>query len=86
MRIDSHLHVPRVQGVRSKGIDPLSGVQATDADSLEISGRAEDFRVALDALKEVPEVREDKVAELRAQLEQGNLDLNLDALAEKLLP
>jgi len=86
MRIDSNFSIARVMSIR-----PRSGVKANAAadgaslDSVELSARAQDLRVALDALKEAPPVREELVATLRRQIEQGSFDANAEAVARKLL-
>jgi negative regulator of flagellin synthesis FlgM len=85
MRIENNLSVARAQGVRSKNV---AGIEApTDAklDSVELSSRAADVRAAMEALAAVPEIREERVDELRAQLQSGSFDPAVDALAEKLL-
>ncbi len=84
MRIDSSLIIGRIQPMRPKNVGAVAGAPA-GVDSLEFSSRVEDLRSALDALKGVPPVREEKVSELRQQIEEGRFDTNLAALADKLL-
>ncbi len=85
MRIDSNGNVGPVQGVRSRPHTLFDETAAPGMDSAEFSARAADIRVAMEALDQVPEVREELVARLRQQLEAGSLATDAEALAAKLL-
>jgi flagellar biosynthesis anti-sigma factor FlgM len=54
-------------------------------DSVALSSRAADIGVAMEALRSAPEVREDRVAELAGQLQEGTLTMDGSSLAAKLL-
>lgn len=54
-------------------------------DEVVLSPKAQEFSQLLQKLKAMPEVREDKVAELTAQIESGEYVLNATAIAEKML-
>lgn len=57
-------------------------------DEVSISREAMDYQLvskAVKAIKELPDVREDKVAELRARIETGNYNVEGREIAEKLL-
>ena len=85
MRIENNAGVGRVQGVRPKHLYGVEAAATAGQDTVELSARAAEIQAALDALAGVPEVREERVAELRAQLEQGTFDPAAEALAAKLL-
>ncbi len=55
------------------------------ADQLALSSRAEEIRLARAALAETPEVRAERVAELKAQIESGTYTIDADAVAERIL-
>jgi len=55
------------------------------ADSVEISERARELARAQQAVEAAPDVRADKVAELKQQIEAGTYDVPAEALADKLL-
>lgn len=84
MRIDNHLIVSRVRGIRPKSIQGVDQPAGTGADSMELSTRAADIRTAMEAITLAPEVRAEHVAELRGQIELGTYDTAIDALAHKL--
>jgi flagellar biosynthesis anti-sigma factor FlgM len=86
MRIDQNGSIPRIQAVRSRFVGGLDEPPRTGADSVELSSRAADLRAAMEALQAAPAVREEQVARLREELEQGTFDPALGTLAAKLLP
>ena len=43
------------------------------------------MHIAKMALKDVPDVREDRVAELKAKIQSGNYNVSNESFAEKLL-
>jgi flagellar biosynthesis anti-sigma factor FlgM len=86
MRIDANRAAQPVRSVQGTTIRPLEGACALPNDSVTISARAEDIRVAMEALKQAPEVREAEVEALRVQVEQGSFEPDLEALAAKLVP
>ncbi len=95
MKIDpSQIHrigrggVERVstEGVESAGV---SGAQATrasaGADQVALSQRAEEVRAARAALAATPEIRHDRVAELKAQIDSGEYKVDPFKVAERIL-
>jgi len=96
VRIDpSRLHnigrsnVGRVTGQEVEGAGPLRDVASTRAtggpDQLALSSRAEEIKAARAALAQAPEVRAERVAELKAQVESGTYRVDPDKVAERIL-
>jgi negative regulator of flagellin synthesis FlgM len=56
-----------------------------ESDTLEISERARDLLRAQKAVNEAPEVREEKVADIKRRVEDGTYSVSPDLLARKLL-
>ena len=54
-------------------------------DSVELSQSARDLQKAQKALPDLPDIREDKVAVLKQQIENGTYDIRADKIAAKLL-
>ncbi|MCQ2496844.1 MAG: flagellar biosynthesis anti-sigma factor FlgM [Lachnospiraceae bacterium] len=54
-------------------------------DSVEISQLGKDIQVAKQAVKAAPDVREDKVAAMKAAFANGTYSVSDDQLADKLL-
>jgi len=59
--------------------------KAGKADSVEISEQARELARAQQAVEAAPDVRADKVAELKKQIEEGTYNVPAEALADKLL-
>lgn len=95
MKVDpSKLHTigrSTVAGVGHSGLEairPADGPEApgaTRAGQLELSARAEEIRAARAALADTPEVRAQRVAELRAQVEAGTYRVDAAKVAERIL-
>ncbi|MGI5820096.1 MAG: flagellar biosynthesis anti-sigma factor FlgM [Armatimonadota bacterium] len=96
MKIDpSKLHSigrGNVGRVSSEGVEAARALTETGAsgatggaDQLELSSRAEEIRAARAALAETPEVRAERVAELKAQIEAGTYQIDADRVAERIL-
>lgn len=55
------------------------------SDSFEMSQIGKNLQVAKQAVSNTPDVREDRIAELKAAFENGSYSVSDDDLAEKLL-
>src|SRR5262249_28272434 len=67
----------------SEDVENSNEVAASDR--VELSSQARDIQRAREVAQEAPEVREDKVEAARRALQSGNLNLNGQDLADKLL-
>lgn len=65
-------------------IDGENKVSSTD-DKLEISSKAIELKVAMEALSTLPEVRKEKVEELKKLIEEGKYNPDLKQVARKIL-
>ena len=64
--------------------DP-QGVRPSSSDSLEISDRSRELARARQAVDAAPDVRADKVAEIRKRIEDGSYSVSPELLARKML-
>ncbi|MDP4094778.1 MAG: flagellar biosynthesis anti-sigma factor FlgM [Bacillota bacterium] len=81
--------IPRISGIYDKQkstgrIEKTSGV-APKKDVVSISNNAKDFQTALKAVKDVPDMRTDKVNELSEKYEAGNYDVSGKDIADKIV-
>lgn len=58
---------------------------ASKKDVLSISNEAKDFQTVYKALKDVPDIRQSKVAELTGRYEAGNYDVTGRDVADKVI-
>jgi negative regulator of flagellin synthesis FlgM len=81
--------IPKVAGVYNsqKKITEATSVAGTASkkDVVSISGKAKDFQSVLKALKNVPDVRQDKVNELSERFSSGNYNVEGKDAADKIL-
>jgi anti-sigma28 factor (negative regulator of flagellin synthesis) len=71
MRVDPSAIVKQIQGIRGRGVRNVTSADGTAPDSVDFSHRAADFKTAMEALANTPEVRNDRVKALRAQILEG---------------
>ena len=81
--------IPKVSGVYgSTGkIGKIYRVDETapKKDELTISGTAQDFNVVMKALRQVPDVRKDRVDEIAQKMERGEYKVKASEIAEKMI-
>lgn len=84
MRIDALNQVSQLyQATQTKRVSKSNGLETND--SLEISQTGKDYAVATAALKSVPDVREDLVADIKARIENGTYNVSDEEIADKIL-
>ncbi|HCL03042.1 MAG TPA: flagellar biosynthesis anti-sigma factor FlgM [Lachnoclostridium phytofermentans] len=54
-------------------------------DSVEISQMGKDFQIAKQAVSSAPDIRQDKVDEIKKKLASGNYEISLEELADKMI-
>lgn len=69
---------PRTKNVRA-------AYQPSQSDSVTLSSTAQDFRTVFEALSRTPDVREDRVSEIRSQMENGSYNVTSESIANKIL-
>ncbi|MCM1307093.1 MAG: flagellar biosynthesis anti-sigma factor FlgM [Butyrivibrio sp.] len=83
MRIDAYNQVSRIYQTKNKPAVTKKGA-AKGADKVEISQFGRDYQVAKQAVAAASDVREDKVADMKARIEAGTYDVSADDFAAKL--
>lgn len=81
--------VPKVSGIYDSGKN-VNKAEKTDGvtgkkDVVSISNQAKDFQTAMKALKEIPDIRKDKVEELALKIESGTYKVSEEDIADKIL-
>ena len=87
MRIDAYNQVAQLYGAQQKNYNTTSKAKSTSmgSDQLSISQTGYNYQVAKSAVKQASDVREDKVAQLKAQIQAGTYSVSPDDFASKLL-
>lgn len=73
MRISSNINVQQVLKGYNKTLNKTNEAQKSEMkrDQIEISQSSKDFQIAMDAFKKLPDVRQDKVDGIKAEIEKG---------------
>lgn len=81
--------IPKVTGVYTKQADIKrsegTGNLNTKKDVVSISSQAKDYQTAMKALKNVPDIRQDKVEGIRDKYEAGKYEVKEEDIADKIL-
>ncbi|MBN4069925.1 flagellar biosynthesis anti-sigma factor FlgM, partial [bacterium AH-315-G05] len=88
MKIISSLNVTNAMKVYKKSAkNEVGKVDAGNqpADQLELSSKAKEFQVAISAFKNLPDIREGKVNEIKSRLEQGSYNVSGREIAESIV-
>ena len=84
MRIEAYNQIAQVYN-SNKVANTKSVSAVKKRDEFVISQTGQDYNIAKQALADTPEVRQDKVAELKSQIESGEYNVNAGDFASKLL-
>lgn len=81
--------VPRVPGIYNKNMKTgkidKAPQTASKKDVLSISDTAKDYQAVIRALKNVPDIRQDKINKLIGDYQSGNYDVRGKDIAEKII-
>ncbi len=85
MRIDAYNQIGTLYNAtkpsKAKGIKET----AVARDQVEISRSGKDYQIAKQAVAAAPDIREDRVAELKSSIKSGKYDVDTGDFAKKLL-
>ncbi len=66
----------------NQSVDKQAGPGAATEEKVDLSTRARDIQQARNAVSNLPDIREEKVQELKAQIEKGTYKINSGKIAE----
>lgn len=82
-------NIPKVSGVygnSGKFSKPSKvGEVTSKKDEFSISGTAKDFSSVMKILRQVPDIRQDKVDEIKQKIERGQYSVKASDVAEKIV-
>lgn len=85
MRVDAYNAVSQVYRSNSVSATKKAKNNQLFSDKLEISQEAKAFKTAKAAVDNAPDIRADKVANIKAQIEAGSYNISSEAVADKIL-
>lgn len=80
-----------VKGVESTSPQDMASARQVEAkkempaDKVSLSSNAQDMQVAKDAMALAPEIRTEKVEEVRSAIDQGSYKINAHQIADKMI-
>lgn len=87
MRINGD--VTKVSGIysKNKNVGKVDKAESTTAkkDIISISNQAKDFQTAMKTLKDIPDIRQDKVSGIQDMYDKGEYNVSSDDLADKVI-
>lgn len=84
MRIDAYNQVSKIYQTSNK-MKSQKLSQTSARDKVEISSFGKAYQVAKSAVNEAPDVREDKIADIKARIDDGTYEVSSEKFADKLL-
>lgn len=75
----------RAAKAKSNQSDASAAAQVASGVKTEVSSRAKEMVQARGIAQSTPDIREDRVAELKARIENGEYRVNSDAVADRLI-
>ena len=81
-RIENILNIYRKSG-NTKKVNKTQ--QTKKPDQVNISNTARDCQFAINEVKKLPEIRTEKVEEIKRQIQTGTYEINADKIAEKII-
>ena len=86
MRIEAYNQVAQLyQTSNTKNTTQAAKTNGMGRDQVQISSKGKDYHVAKPAVADAADIREDKVADIKARIKNGTYDVSPDDFAEKLL-
>ena len=84
MRIDAYNQISQIYGVKGK-VKTQQVSRSSKTDKLEISSFGREMQIAKQAVKNAPDVRMDRVEQLKSQIQNGTYDVDASSFADMLL-
>lgn len=84
MRIDAYNQVSQVYQTSNK-MKTQKVSKSSSVDKVEISSFGKAYQVAKNAVNEAPDVREEKIADIKARIDNGTYEVSAESFAEKIL-
>lgn len=85
MKIGAYMQVNQLYQTSKTKKNTVTGKVEAGSDQVELSSFGKELSIARQAVSESSEVRESRVADIKAAMQSGTYDLSMDRLADKLV-
>lgn len=72
MKITNNPNIQKILGVYRTNTEGVQKTSRVSQDKVEISDKAKDFQFAMNAYKNLPEVRKEKIDEINKKIQSGS--------------
>lgn len=83
MRIDAYTQVQQLYNVK-KPVRTTQAAKTGFMDQLQLSSQAKEVQTAKTAIAKAPDIREDVVAPIKEQIQNGTYEVSAESFADKL--
>jgi negative regulator of flagellin synthesis FlgM len=77
--------VRRLDSLQQSERNQITGGANSDSDRLELSVRSREISHLEELIQSTPDVREDRVSQVRSQIERGTYNIKAEKIAEKII-
>ncbi len=87
MRINNNVNIQKVIKGYNKNVGKVKKAEKSEMkrDQIEISQSSKDFQIAMDAFKKLPDVRQDKVDNIKSEIEKGTYKPSTEDIIKKMM-
>ncbi len=85
MRIEAYNQVAQIYKTAQSASTPKASAAGKKTDEVQISQTGRDYQIAKQAIAEASDIREDRVAELKAKINSGSYSVDTEDFANVLL-
>lgn len=85
MRIETYNQVAQIYKTAQSAATSKASATGKKRDEVQISQTGRDYQIAKQAVAEAPDIREDRVAELKAKIDAGSYSVDIGDFASELL-
>ncbi len=85
MRVEAYNQIAQIYKANKSGSVQSASSVSYGRDEVQISSFGRDYQIAKQAVAEAPDVRADKVADIKTKVESGNYTVDNGDFASKLL-
>ncbi|MBN2794388.1 MAG: flagellar biosynthesis anti-sigma factor FlgM [Clostridia bacterium] len=87
MKIQGNFNIQKIQKAYTKNVGKVNGTEKSEMkrDKIEISQSSKEFQIAMDAFKKLPDVRQDKVDEVKESIKNDTYKPSTEDIIKKML-
>ncbi|MCT4595411.1 MAG: flagellar biosynthesis anti-sigma factor FlgM [Anaeromicrobium sp.] len=85
MKINNIGNINKIMKAYDKPIKADSKKFKQEEDKMDISQKGRDYQVAYGAYKKLPQIREERVHEIKEKIEAGSFNVSMEQVADRIL-